>query len=143
MFKIQGMRVFVGGQIDLHLVGLDYGLQLIVVWTQSDFKRIGGEPTLRQSTRKHSVHFCKCKYSVHVKNNHCNPTKHGSTRHIPLVYISKISACPCTCLLYHNNRVKLHEVVYRNSPKLCHVLKMSVSDITIGFNKYKHVYNIL
>lgn len=43
--KVQGMRVFIGGQIDLNLVDLDSGLQLIAVWTQSDFKWIGGELT--------------------------------------------------------------------------------------------------
>lgn len=39
------MRVFIGGKIDSNLVDIDSGLQLIALWTQSDFKWIGGEPT--------------------------------------------------------------------------------------------------
>lgn len=54
------MRVFIGGKIDSNLVDIDSGLQLIALWTQSDFKWIGGgEPTTYVSQYT-------CKYSVHV-----------------------------------------------------------------------------
>lgn len=93
---------------------------------------LGGDPTLRQSTCKHSVNFCKCKYSVHVRII----TAIQQSTAVLVIY----RLCTKISVPVHDNRVKLHEVVYRNSPKLCHVLKISVSDITIGFNKYKHVY---